>query len=377
MTLLKLLGKDYTHVWILMFVLFVVSFLYRRYEAKLAREEGRDNYQAIQDYLLDGDTLDKSKKPILWIYVPYEFNARQWQSFGSRTSMELNQPYLDLTVRSILRHCQDSFTVCMYDDQSFAKLLPGWSIDLRKLADPLLSKMRTLGAMKLLHRYGGLMCPISFLCMKDLVGLYQKGTRNDKMFVCEMVNRTKSSQDEDFYPSLAFCGAPKECEAVSELCHYIQTLASHDQGAESVFLGQFDRWTRKRVEQGQVNLIEGVEIGTKTVGEEPILLDDLMSNHYLDLYKGTYGIYVPANELLRRVAYGWFVRSSAKQVLESDTILGNYLLLSMDDQTKGLLEPVEQSTKPWIGFWKTPLSAPVWGLKPDGLGNHVQKMVTP
>lgn len=370
-------GKNYTHVWILMFVLFVVGFLYRRYEDKLAREERRDNYQAIQEYLLDGDTLDKSKKPILWIYVPYEFNARQWQSFGSRTSMELNQPYLELTVRSIIQHCKDSFTICMYDDATFPKLLPMWNIDLRKLADPLLSNMRQLGAMKLIHRYGGLHCPISFLCMKDLAGLYSKGTRNGKMFVCEMVNRNKTSQDADFYPSMSFCGAPKECETVAELCHYIQTLASHDQSAETAFLGQFDRWTMKRAEQGQVNVIEGTDIGTKTIGEKPILVDDLMSNHYLDLYKGAYGLYVPAHELLKRLNYGWFVRSSAKQVLESDTILGNYLLLSMNNQPKGMLAPVEVSTKPWIGFWKTPLLAPLWGLKPDGLGNHVPKLNAP
>jgi hypothetical protein len=75
----------------------------------------------------------------------------------------------------------------------------------------------------------------------------------------------------------------------------------------------------KKVEEGKMNLIEGVEIGTKTVSEEQIILDDLMSNHYLDLYKGTYGILIPSNELLNRLQYGWFVRSSPRQVLESDT----------------------------------------------------------
>ena len=32
-------------------------------------------------------------------------------------------------------------------------------------------------------------------------------------------------------------------------------------------------------------MIEGVEIGTKTVDEKQIIVDDLMSNNYLDLYK--------------------------------------------------------------------------------------------
>ena len=65
----------------------------------------------------------------------------------------------------------------------------------------------------------------------------------------------------------------------------------------------------KNVEEGRINLIEGLEIGTKTIDDKQIILDNLMSNHYLDLYKGTYGILIPSNELLSRLQYGWFIRS--------------------------------------------------------------------
>ena len=93
-----------TNLFILFFILMVLGFLYRRFEDKLMREENKDNYEAIQKYLLDDVTLDKSKKPILWIHVPYEYNSRQWLSFGSRSSFDLNQPYLYLTVRSIINY---------------------------------------------------------------------------------------------------------------------------------------------------------------------------------------------------------------------------------------------------------------------------------
>ena len=129
----------------------------------------------------------------------------------------------------------------------------------------------------------------------------------------------------------------------------------------------------KKVQEGKINLIEGVEIGTKTVNEEPIVLDDLMSNHYLDLYGGTYGIYIPAHELLLRNSFGWFVRSSVKQVIESDTIIGNYLLLSLESK-EGILEPLEVSTSNWVGFWKTDLNPRLYGLKPTGQGDYVRKV---
>lgn len=366
-----------TNLFILFFILVVLGFLYRRFEDKRMREENKDNYEAIQKYLLDDVTLGKSKKPILWIHVPYEYNSRKWLSFGSRSSFDLNQPYLYLTVRSIIKHCGDSFTICIYDDNSFSKLLPGWSIDMTRLSDPILSNMRTLGMMKLLYVYGGIHCPISFLCMKDLNSLYAKGIRGNKMFVCETIDRNSTSNTNNFYPSVSFCGAPKECETVAELCNYIQMVSSHDHTAESKFLGQFDRWCMKRVQEGKINLIEGVEIGTKTINEEQIILDDLMSNHYLDLYKGTYGILIPSNELLNRLNFGWFVRSSPRQVLESDTIIGNYLLLSIGPEQKGgILEPLE--VKPnWVSFWKIPSGAPYWGLKPNFLGDNLNTLPYP
>jgi hypothetical protein len=366
------------NLFILFFILIVLGFLYRRFEDKRMSEENKENYDAIQKYLLDDVTLGKSKKPILWIHVPYEYNSRKWLSFGSRSSFDLNQPYLYLTVKSIIKHCGDSFTICIYDDNSFKKLLPGWSIDMTRLSDPILSNMRTLGMMKLLYVYGGIHCPISFLCMKDLNSLYTKGTRKNKMFVCETIDRNSTSISNNFYPSISFCGAPKECETVAELCNYIQIVSSNDHSAESKFLGQFDRWCMKRVQERKINLIDGVEIGTKTINEEQIILDDLMSNNYLDLYKGTNGILIPSNELLSRLQYGWFIRSSPRQVLESDTIIGNYLLLSVGPEDKqGILEPLEVDTKSWVGFWKIPSNAPYWGLNPIGLGDNLNRLKYP
>lgn len=366
-----------TNLFILFFIFIVLGFLYRRFEDKLLREENKDNYDAIQKYLLDDVTLGKSKKPILWIYVPYEYNSRNWLSFGSRSSFDLNQPYLYLTVRSIIKHCDESFTICIFDDNSFSKLIPGWNINMTKLSDPIVSNMRLLGMMKLLYIYGGMMCPISFLCMKDLSELYTKGTRSNKMFICETIDRNSTSTNLNFYPNVEFCGAPKECDTVAELCNYIEIISSHDHTAESKFLGQYDRWCKKRVQDGKINLIDGIEIGTKTIDDRQILLDDLMSNQYLDLYKGTSGILIPSNELLNRLNFGWFVRSSPRQVLESDTIIGNYLLLSIGpDEKQGILEPLE--VKPnWVGFWRVPSGAPVWGLRPIDLGNNINKIPFP
>lgn len=366
-----------TNLFILFFIFIVLGFLYRAFEDKRIREENKDTYEAIQKYLLDGDTLGKSKKPILWIHIPYEYNSRNWLSFGSRSSFDLNQPYLYLTVRSIITKCDESFTICIIDDTSFKKLLPEWNINMTTISDPILSNIRMLGMMKLLYVYGGMFCPLSFVCIKDLNGLYMKGTRGDKMFVCETVNRNVTSSDYDFYPNLSFCGAPKECETVRELCEFIQRTASHDYTADTKFLGELDKWCAQRIQNKKINVIDGVEIGTKTINEKQIIVDDLLSNYYLDLYTGTYGILIPSEEILNRRKYEWFARLSQKQVLESNTIIGNYLLLSIAPEDKqGLLEPLEM-TPNWVGFWKTPLYPGYYGLKPNFLGDNLNKVPYP
>ena len=369
--------KSLTNLFPLFGILIVLGVLYKRFEDKRVREEEGDTYEAIQKYLLDGDTLGKSKKPILWIHVPYEYNSRRWLSFGSRSSFDLNQPYLYLTVRSIIKQCDESFTICIIDDTSFKRLLPDWNINMTSISDPILSNMRMLGMMKLLHSYGGMVCPLSFVCLKDLNEMYIKGTRGDKMFVCEVVDRNVTSTDLDFYPNLSFCGAPKHCETVRELCNFIQRTASHDYTADVKFLGEYAKWCKQRIENGRINLIDGAEIGTKTVEDKQIIIDDLMSNHYLDLYQGAYGILIPADEVLSRKKFEWFARMSPKQVMESDTIIGNYILLSQTDDT-GILEPLEPLTnraiqKQFVGFWKTPEYPGLYGLKPNFLGDNLQK----
>lgn len=366
------LTKSFNNILILIFILVVLGVLYRRFEDKRTREENMNSYDAIRKYLLLDEDLVTSKKPILWIHVPYEYNSRKWLNFGSRSSFELNQPYLYLTVRSIIEKCDNSFKICIIDDQSFHKLIPKWDINMTSVSDPILSNMRKLGLMKLLYNYGGMLCPISFLCMKDLIGIYNKGIRNNKMFICENNDKNITSTTYEFYPDLHFCGTEKENITTYELIDFMQRIISTDHTAQSNFLGDFDRWCEKRIQNHQINIIDGIDIGIKDMDEKPIKIEDLVSQHYLNLYPNTYGILIPSKELLKRRYYEWFTRLSEKQVLESDTIIGKYLLVSISEK-QGILEPLKTNNSKWVGFWKTPNYPGLYGLKPNYLGDNVLK----
>jgi hypothetical protein len=351
--------------------------LYKRFEDKRLKAEDLDDYNNIQKYLLDDTTLGKTKKPILWIHVPYEYNSRNWLSFGSRSSFELNQPYLYLTTKSIIKHCSDSFHICLIDDKSFGKLLPGWNVQMDRISHPISDKMRTLALAKIIYKYGGMLVPISFLCMRDLSGLYKKVEGNGQLLICENNDRNITSTSFKYYPDLQFMAAHRETGIVRDLINFMEGAISRDFTDESTFLGQFDKWCVEKSNTGKILLIDGVEVGTKTIDDEPIKVENLLSSHYMKLYDKTYGIWIPADEILRRRHYEWFARLSAKQVLESNTIIGKYMILAnIPSKKEGML--VEAKPKPnWVSFWKTPLGEPYWGLKPNFLGDNILKTPYP
>jgi hypothetical protein len=371
--------KSTSNLIILFLSLALVSFLYKRYESKLLREKEKDDYTSIQKYLLNGDDLAKSKKPILWIHVPYEYNARNWKSFGSRSSYDLNQDYLYLTVRSIVKHCDSDFTICIIDDETFKKLIPNWSIDMKTIANPALGNVRTLGLMKLLYIYGGLMCPISFVCMKNLSSLYLNGTSGEKMFVVEGINRNISSSTYDFAPDLkVIVGSPKECPKMRELCQHISEMISKDMTSDNMFSGKLSCWCRENISKKQIHLLDGKYVGVKNNDGDAITADELFSNNYITFSPDMYGIYIPGNEVLLRHKYSWFAKLNTKQVLQSNTIIGNYMLLSLTPEDDVLFDaqPMLNSDilSQFVGFWKVPLDAPVWSLKPNYLGDNVPKI---
>lgn len=357
-------------------ILIFVGMLSRRYNDALKKDEELNNYNAIQKYLLNDVTLGKSKKPILWIHVPYEYNSRKWESFGSRSSVDLNQPYMYLTARSIIRQCEKDFTIVIIDDDSFEKLLPDWKIETKKLSDPILSNIRKLGMMKLLYAYGGISCPISFVCLKNMKSLYETGCASTCMFICETVNRNTTSSMTEFSPNIEFCGCRKESSMMKNLISFMERTISQDFTNETEFLGHFDRWCKMRIIKKQIYLFDGLCVGTKTTEGKGMCIENLLSNSHIHLDDDAYGIYIPHREISKRITYGWFLRSSEQQILESNTMIGKYILLAnAPDSNKSLKESESddkiKGSEKWISFWKTPLYPSLYGLKPLSLGSTI------
>ena len=362
--------------YILLFVIVILlSMLLQRYYDKKEIKESKEMYVSIHHYLLNETSLVKNKKPLLWVHIPYEYNTRNWLDFNSRKSLELNQPYLYLTIQSIIEKCDQSFNICLIDDSSFSKIIPNWNIDMKLISDPISTHMRQLALMKLIHIYGGMTVPISFLCFKNLDEMYNKGTRSGKMFLCENVNYNVTSSAYNVYPDIQFMGANKNDKMVEDLIEFMERIISKDNTHQMDFVGDFNRWCNTRIYNNKINLIDGKEIGIKTIDDEIVLVDHLLGSNYLNYYDNMYGILIPSKMILKRKKYEWFARLSAEQVFESNTILSKHMLITLSPDGKHKQEEIKKNSEEnpnWINFWSVPSNVPIWGFQPNGLGDNLR-----
>lgn len=288
----------------------LLGVLYQVYKNSEASADTRNHYHLVSEYFI-GDTL-KRDKPFLWVHVGAEVNARKWESFYSRTSTKLNQPYLYITLKSIYDKCSKTFNVCLVDDTVFDRLIPEWSIKVDTLANPLKEHYRSLGMTSLVYYYGGMVVPSSLLCLRDLLPLYQK----EKVFVGEMVNHSVLAAK--FSPSPVILGGQKGCPTLRAFMAFQESLAYTNQDV----YGTMSRWWLGKP------CLDGRFVGVKSAANQPIRMEDLLSTAPLDLSKDAYAIYLPADELLRSTKFSWFCRLSIQQVLQSKFTLSKHILAS-------------------------------------------------
>jgi hypothetical protein len=294
-----------------------------------------DEYHMIRNYLLNDSPLYGYNKPKIWIHSKFEYNARVWKSFYSRSSTDLNQPYIHLTIQSIINHCADDFHICLIDDESFSKLIPTWNVDVFNLPEPLKHKYRELGMAELVYYYGGMVLPNSTVCLHNLHELYHNAIDGNKAFVCENMNRGENlvhHKRPTFIPHTTIYGAPKNNPAIQEyielLKSKLQKLHYHD---ETEFLGEISEWCIRAVQSHKMNLVSGEVVGVKTKTQKPITIENLMEDEYLALSPKCMLIVIPEDEVLARHKYAWFAVLPSHEILNSSPIIAKYLKASIVD----------------------------------------------
>ena len=328
------MNYNFNNLVISILILAAAGYIYNKFKINVDSNSQQEDLNIIKKYLLEDDidntidALSSVKKPILWIHIDYIKNSRKWESFGSRNSNELNQDYLYLTIRTIINKCSDYFHIVIIDDDSFCKLLEHNCIDLNQVAYPIRDNLRSLNIMKLLYKYGGMYIENSFILFKSLEKIYEKVLSSNKIVTAQFKNNGANAYNVDYMPSIKLIGCVKECPTMKRMVKHMEMVYGTNFTSSAEFEDQVSKWLLKCGENNEINIIDGRYIGTKDINNAMINLEEIMSSTFLELHANAYALYIPSNELLKRSKYNWFCKLSSKQVLEANTILSKYLLLS-------------------------------------------------
>jgi hypothetical protein len=165
----------------------------------------------------------------------------------------------------------------------------------------------------ILHKYGGMFVPQSFLCQTDLIDLYQP-----KLFVGEEVNRT--TLPGLYVPGMKLMGCKRNCECMNKFIDYQEKLYKN-KTLQSDFTGDIHTYLKKC----GCTVIDGSKLGIKKTNGEPVLLNELLGTDPITLPRKLLGVYVPRDEILSRPKFEWFSRMSPLQILESPMVFSTYV----------------------------------------------------
>ena len=123
-------------------------------------------------------------------------------------------------------------------------------------------------------------------------------------------------------------GCLKESETIKGYIRYLEKNVSEDYTNEMKFLGTNDQWLYNEILAKNILVLDGKLFGAKDYNNNSVTLDHLMGSQDCKIANGALGVYIPSDEILSRTLYQWFARLNPRQVLESNTMIGRYLLIS-------------------------------------------------
>ena len=72
-------------------------------------------------------------------------------------------------------------------------------------------------------------------------------------------------------------------------------------------------------------MIDGKFIGTKTINNKTVYIDDLFNNVDLVSRGERFGVYLPLDDIINKSKYAWFSRLSISQIQNSDLFISKIL----------------------------------------------------
>jgi hypothetical protein len=291
------------------------------------------NEDPMQDrhFLRRGEDL-----PVLWIYVDSsETNARHWADFGARSSRAINVPFLNLCYESCVKANGANYRVEVISGLAdLAVRLGGWEA----LPTPLQNPQAVLREPELnwvraavLAKWGGLWVSPSAVWLQGIGELPAErvvlfGSDDEVTFVGKGGTPTPALR-------VAWSPVPQhklwvDWEAKARARLERRSGGSEFRRDEMTDAAQAIQEAAARGDA--VEIRPTAELSRKGAAGRRIQLEDLLSAGQegdlpFDINCGAAYLPVPWPEIKERRAFGWFLRMSEEQILESDLVISTVL----------------------------------------------------
>jgi hypothetical protein len=283
---------------------------------------------------LDKNLLKRGMdKPVIWLYYDTsDVNSRNWMDFGARSSRALNLPFLNLCYESIVKHNKDEYRIEVIGGLSgVAELLGGWEALPPGLRDPIApvneAELNYIRAA-ILAKYGGLWLTPYCICLKP----FGKLPSDKVVFFGTDLDETYSGTQGTTVPGFRCIWSPKvDHPLFKEWAAICYSRVAQKRGGDQIrgdAKWDYVRLTTEYVSTGII--VDPQAEGMRKKNGRRIELEDLLSTGHggnlpFDICAYTTYVPFPWPELRDREIFGWFLRMSEQQIMESD-ISVKYLL---------------------------------------------------
>lgn len=270
--------------------------------------------------------------PTIWLYYDEsDVNSRWWADFGARSTRVLNLPFLNLCYERIVSMNKGNYRVEVISGLTdLASRLGGW----QELPKPLQNPLANVGEAELnwiraevLARWGGLWLSPSALCLKPFPEIpydkvYFYGTDPDESY---------AGIDGGYIPSMYAIGVGRKDHPIFEQWAQTAFERLEKRGGGTQFRGDA-KWDYVQFAQKKpdVEVFGAKELSRRKDGKRIQLEDLMMAGQQGDTrFKVGDEIYapIPWPELRERRLYGWFLRMSEEQILNSDLAISDLFRL--------------------------------------------------
>ena len=272
-------------------------------------------------------------KPVIWLYYDTsDVNSRQWADFGARSSRALNMPFLNLCYETIVNQNKDEYRIEAIGGLSgVAELLGGWDQLPPGLRDPISpvneAEINYIRAA-ILSKFGGLWLSPYSVSLKG----FGKLPEDKSVFFGTDLDETYAGPNGTTVPGFRAIWSPYPNHPMfKEWANVAYTRIAQKRGGDQIRHDEkwdFVRFTTEYVGTGII--VDPAVEGMRKKDGKRIQLEDLLAtgtDGKLPFDLNAYTIYVPFPwpELRDREIFGWFLRMSENQIMDSD-ISVKYLL---------------------------------------------------